>query len=58
MNRKLAPDIETIFLIGRAEYAFLSSNIVKEVASYGGNISTLVPQFVKDRLSEKFFPKK
>jgi pantetheine-phosphate adenylyltransferase len=58
MNRKLAPDIETIFLIGRAEYAFLSSNIVKEVASYGGNISTLVPQFVQDRLSEKFFPKK
>jgi len=58
MNRNLAPEVETIFLMARAEYTFLSSNIVKEVASYGGNISTLVPQFVQNKLTKKFFPEK
>ncbi|MCX7678410.1 MAG: pantetheine-phosphate adenylyltransferase [Spirochaetes bacterium] len=54
MNKKLAPDIETVFMMAKGEYSFLSSNIVKEVASLGGDISTLVPQFVQQKLQEKF----
>ncbi len=54
MNKKLAPDIETVFLMSRGEYSFISSNIVKEVASYGGDVSTLVPQFVQEKLQELF----
>ncbi|MCU0820872.1 MAG: pantetheine-phosphate adenylyltransferase [Spirochaetes bacterium] len=54
MNRRLAPDIETIFLMARSEYSFISSNMVKEVASYGGDISTLVPPFVNQKITKKF----
>ena len=54
MNRKLSPKVETIFLMSRSEFSFLSSDIVKEVASYGGNISGLVPQFVLEELTKKF----
>ncbi|HPB82066.1 MAG TPA: pantetheine-phosphate adenylyltransferase [Spirochaetota bacterium] len=54
MNKKLAPDIETIFMMARGEYSFVSSNMVKEVASYDGDISTLVPQFVQKKLQDKF----
>jgi pantetheine-phosphate adenylyltransferase len=53
MNRKLAPEVETVFLMARSEYSFVSSNIVKEVAYFGGDISTLVPQFVHKSLREK-----
>ncbi len=54
MNKKLAPDIETVFLMSKSEYSFISSNIVKEVASYGGDITSLVPQFVHKKLQEKY----
>ncbi|MBP7583439.1 MAG: pantetheine-phosphate adenylyltransferase [Spirochaetes bacterium] len=54
MNKKLAPDIETVFMMSRGEYSFISSNIVKEVASYGGDVSTLVPQFVQKKLQGLF----
>lgn len=54
MNKKLAPDIETIFMMARGEYSFVSSNMVKEVASYNGDVSTLVPQFVQKKLQDKF----
>lgn len=54
MNRRLAPAIETIFLMARSEYSFISSNMVKEVASYGGDVSTLVPPFVNQKITEKF----
>lgn len=54
MNKKLAPDIETVFLMSQGEYSFISSNIVKEVASYGGDITSLVPQFVHKKLQEKY----
>lgn len=43
MNRKLDPDIETIFLMTKTEYSYLSSSIVKQVANYGGCIKDLVP---------------
>ena len=54
MNRRLAPEIDTIFLMARSEHSFISSNMVKEVASYGGDISTLVPPFVNQKITEKF----
>lgn len=54
MNRKLAPETETIFLLSRSEHSFISSSMVKEVASYGGDITSVVPQFVKQKLIEKF----
>ena len=54
MNKELAPSVETIFLMSKSEFSFVSSKMVKEVASYGGDISRLVPQFVGSKLKEKF----
>jgi len=53
MNRQLA-GIETVFLMTSAEFLFISSSIVEEVASFGGDISKLVPKIVATRLEEKF----
>jgi len=50
-NRHLAPDIETMFLMTSAEYQFLSSSIVKEIARVGGDIGPLVPDVVARRLT-------
>jgi len=46
MNRRLAEDIETVFMMPRDEYAYVSSGLVNEVASLGGDISDLVPEAV------------
>ncbi|GJL78847.1 MAG: phosphopantetheine adenylyltransferase [Nitrospinaceae bacterium] len=46
MNRTLDETIETLFMIPSQEFSFLSSNLVKEIASHGGNISNLVPESV------------
>ncbi|EIJ81616.1 phosphopantetheine adenylyltransferase [Bacillus methanolicus PB1] len=54
MNRILNENIETIFMMTKNQYSFLSSSIVKEVAKYGGNISELVPPIVENALKEKF----
>lgn len=54
MNRKLSDTIETVFLMPSEEYSYLTSSIVKEVASYGGEIKDLVPSIVARRLSELF----
>ena len=54
VNRNLAPEIETIFLMTKAEYFFISSNMAKDIASYFGNISSLVPQFVEQKIKQKF----
>ena len=56
-NRVLNPDIDTIFLTTSLEYAYLSSPTVKEVASYGGDISKLVPGAVVDRIYNKIWEK-
>jgi pantetheine-phosphate adenylyltransferase len=53
MNRRLQPGIETAFLMAGEAYSFISSRLVKEVASLGGNISGLVPQIVEGRLKER-----
>lgn len=52
-NRQLNPNVETIFMMTRKEYSFLSSSIVKEVAQYGGDISSFVPKVVEERLFSK-----
>jgi pantetheine-phosphate adenylyltransferase len=46
MNRRLAGEIETVFMMPRQDYAFVSSGLVKEVASLGGDVSGLVPEAV------------
>ena len=50
MNRRLRPRLETVFLLAGEQFSFLSSRLVKEVISLGGNISGLVPKSVEDRL--------
>ncbi len=54
MNRRIDMSIETVFLMPSEEYSFLSSTIVKEVASFGGSVSGLVPEAVEIALREKF----
>ncbi|HEX3986989.1 MAG TPA: pantetheine-phosphate adenylyltransferase [Acidobacteriaceae bacterium] len=53
MNRRLAPDVETIFLMPDAKYSFVSSRLVKEVFRLGGSVDGLVPRFVIDRMKDK-----
>ncbi len=53
MNKKLAPEIETVFMMTSTEYAYLSSSTIKEVASFGGCIKTLVPEHVIPKLMDK-----
>jgi pantetheine-phosphate adenylyltransferase len=54
MNRKLQPKIETIFLMPREEYTYVSSRLVKEVARLGGDVGSLVPECVAFALMEKY----
>ncbi|MEW6758639.1 MAG: pantetheine-phosphate adenylyltransferase [Acidobacteriota bacterium] len=54
MNRRLAPDLETVFLMPREEYTYLSSRLVREVARLGGPVEGLVPAPVLRMLKEKF----
>ncbi|MCR4784877.1 MAG: pantetheine-phosphate adenylyltransferase [bacterium] len=58
VNKKLAPGVETMFLMTTAEHAFLSSSSIKEIASLGGDISDFVPPVVKARLLERYKVKK
>ncbi|MBI2101312.1 pantetheine-phosphate adenylyltransferase [Candidatus Woesearchaeota archaeon] len=53
-NREFAKDIETIFLMTKDDYAFLSSSIVKEIAMFNGSVNGFVPAIVEKRLREKF----
>lgn len=52
LNRNLAPDIESVYLMASPQYSFLSSSGVKEIATFGGDISDLVPEEVAQRLKE------
>ena len=54
MNRRLAPGIETVFLMTGLKWVFLSSGILKEAARLGGPIEGLVPEIVCQRLKEKY----
>ena len=54
MNRRLNTNIETVFLMPSEEYSFLTSTMVKEVASFGGSVKNLVPEVVERALKDKF----
>lgn len=54
MNKKLAPDIETVFLMTKSEYSFISSSAIKWAASLRGSISEFVPPSVEKALMEKY----
>jgi pantetheine-phosphate adenylyltransferase len=54
MNRRLAPTIETVFLMAKEEYSYVSSRLVKEVGRLGADVSGLVPEAVRRRLKGKF----
>ena len=53
LNRKLAPEIESMYVIASPEYSFLSSTGVKEMATFGGDVSDLVPPAVAKALGER-----
>ena len=52
LNRKLAPDINTVYLMAGSQYSFLSSSGVKEMATFGGDVTELVPEAVASRLKD------
>lgn len=56
MNRKLSPELETVFMMPAEQYSYLSSRLVREAAKLGGDVSTLVPELVEERLKEKLDP--
>lgn len=53
MNRRLQPELETVFLVPAEAYTYLSSSLVKEVAALGGNVSGLIPEEIEQRLYAK-----
>ena len=58
MNKRLAPEIETIFMVTCSKYSYLNSSIVKEIASLNGDISQLVPEIAEKNLRTLFLNKK
>lgn len=54
MNKELAPQLDTLFLMTDPNYSYVSSSIVKEVASYSQDVSKLVPQPVAHALKEVY----
>ena len=54
MNRRLKPDIETVFMMPAENYSYLSSRLVKEIAELGGSVAGLVPESVERRLKQRF----
>jgi len=54
LNRHLAPDIETVYVMASPQFSFVSSSGVKEIASFGGNVDGLVPAAVAKRFRELF----
>ncbi len=57
VNRRLSPGIETVFLPAEAENMFLSSSVVKQIACFGGDISSFVPPEIRDDIKERLFEK-
>lgn len=53
INKKLYPRLETIYLNTSQEYMYLSSSVVKEIASYGGDISNFVPAIIHDKIVDR-----
>jgi pantetheine-phosphate adenylyltransferase len=57
MNRRLNPRVETVFMMPKEDYIYLSSRLVKEVFSFGGNLTGLVPDVVIERLGRRLPPR-
>jgi pantetheine-phosphate adenylyltransferase len=57
MNRKLRSTVETVFLMPHEKYTYISSRLIKEVASFGTSVAGMVPSIVDKRLTEKYPPK-
>jgi len=56
MNRKLRPELETVFMMPAEQYSYLSSRLVREIAQLGGSVEGLVPEAVEQRLKERLDP--
>ena len=54
MNRRLSPELETMFLTPAEQYEFISSSMIREIAKLQGDVSSFVPKCVEERLQEKF----
>ncbi len=54
MNRRLAPEVETVFLMPSEKYTYLSSTVIKDVFSHGGDVSAFVPPVILEALKKKF----
>ena len=55
-NKKLNPQLETLFMVTNQEFMYLSSTIVRQIASFGGDISLFVPAEIKDEILERIKP--
>lgn len=55
MNKELAPDIETVFLMTQSKYLFISSSAIKQIAALGSGISNFVPSHVEQALMHKYY---
>lgn len=53
-NRKVAPDIDTVFLATSIEYSYLSSSVVKEYASFGVDVHDFIPEEIRDTLRDRY----
>lgn len=54
MNRRLSPELETMFLTPAEQYEFISSSMIREIAKLGGDVSSFVPEIVRQHLIAKF----
>jgi pantetheine-phosphate adenylyltransferase len=57
-NRKLAPEVTTIYLMPNEKYTYLNSSLIRELAKFGGNISCFVPAYVEKKIKEKYIKRK
>jgi pantetheine-phosphate adenylyltransferase len=55
-NRRLAPDVDTVFFMTAVEHGYVSSSLVKEIASFGGDVSEMIPAAAADRLRSALAP--
>ncbi|RMG86133.1 MAG: pantetheine-phosphate adenylyltransferase [Chloroflexi bacterium] len=53
-NKKLAPDIETVFIMANEQHIYISSSTIREIAELGGDVSSMVPPYVADALAARF----
>jgi pantetheine-phosphate adenylyltransferase len=58
MNRKMEPSVETVFMMPAEKYSYLSSRIVREIASFGGRLTGLVPELVEEHLRRRIAEKR